>query len=247
MEVLPAIDLMGGRAVRLVEGREGTERDVSGDPVALAREWEERGATALHVVDLDAALEKGDNLPVIRTLVKRVRVPVQVGGGVRDDARMRALLRAGAARVVVGTRGVRDPDWLQRAASLQPGRIVLAVDARGRAVVIRGWKEAAGMDVCDLARRVGNVPLAALLYTNVEVEGHARGIRLRPVNAILRAAAHPVIYSGGVARAADVARLRARGVAGVVLGTGLYFGRLKFADAVAAAAAETEDRGWHRD
>jgi phosphoribosylformimino-5-aminoimidazole carboxamide ribotide isomerase len=243
MEVLPAIDLMGGRAVRLVEGREGTERDVSADPVALAREWEARGAAALHVVDLDAALERGDNLPIIRTLVKRVRVPVQVGGGVRDETRLQAMFRAGAARVVVGTRGVRDRDWLRRAAASRPGRIVLAVDARGRAVVVRGWKEAAGLDVCDLARQVANVPLAALLYTNVEVEGHAQGIRLRPVNALLRAAAQPVIYSGGVARAADIARLRARGVAGVVLGTGLYFGRLSFADALAAAGGPDDSDG----
>ncbi len=235
MDVYPAIDLLGGRVVRLVEGRKGTERDVTGDPLSLAREWERRGATALHVVDLDAALEQGDNLATVRAIVRAAGVPVQVGGGVRNARRLTALLRAGAERVVIGTRGVKDPAWLARCARRRPGRIVLAVDARGRSVVVRGWTEAAGIDVCDLARTVSPLPLAGLLYTNVEVEGHDRGIRLRPLAALLRAAAHPVIYSGGVSRTADVSALRARGVAGVVIGTGLYFGRLRFEDVVRAA------------
>ncbi len=241
MDVYPAIDLMGGRVVRLVEGREGTERDVSGDPLALAREWEARGATALHVIDLDAALEKGDNLLVIRSLLAQARVPVQVGGGVRDEQRIDALLEAGAARVVVGTRGVRDPRWLCEVARARPKTIVLAVDARDREVLVRGWKERAGIDLVQLALQVAGFPLAALLYTNVAVEGHARGIRLRPVNSLLHVADHPVIYSGGIARPSDVAKLRARGVAGVVLGTGLYFGRLDF-DAVLCAARSRRRR-----
>lgn len=235
MDIYPAIDLRNGRVVRLVEGKAGTERDVSGDPLAIARDWEDRGASALHVIDLDAALEQGHNRAVIRRIIRQSRIPVQVGGGVRDQARLRALLKAGAARVVVGTRGVKDPAWLRDMATRAPQRIVLAVDARGRDLVIRGWTESAGLDLCDLARRVADLPLAALLYTNVEVEGHDRGVRLRPVRDLLRVAAHPVIYSGGVSRVSDLVKLRERGIAGVVLGTGLYFGRLRFDQVLAAA------------
>ncbi|MCE9581737.1 MAG: 1-(5-phosphoribosyl)-5-((5-phosphoribosylamino)methylideneamino)imidazole-4-carboxamide isomerase, partial [Planctomycetes bacterium] len=148
--VIPAVDIRGGKAVRMVGGEASTEKIVGEDPVALAKEWEKRGAKMIHVVDLDAAFGTGTNREVVKKIAKAVTVPVQVGGGIRTDEAIWEAIRLGAARVVCGTRAVSDPEWLAAAAMRRPGRLVLAADARGLDLVVKGWTAPAGIGVIEI-------------------------------------------------------------------------------------------------
>ncbi len=235
MIVFPAIDLLGGKVVRMRGGRLGTEWTVSEDPVGLAREWERRGARALHVVDLDAALGRGQNRFLSGEIVRAVRVPVQIGGGLRETADIEGAMAIGAARVIVGTRGIEDPKWLQTQASKRPGKILLAVDAQGTRIVVKGWTEETLLDVLTFAAQVESFGLAGLLYTNVAVEGQAAGVDWKPIERVLKGTKLPVIISGGVTRLEEIAKLRELGAYGVVLGTALYKGEIDFEAACKAA------------
>ena len=219
-----AIDLKGGRVVQLVGGRPEDERVSLPDPVAVARQWTELGFRALHVVDLDAALGTGSNREAIREILAAVDAPVQVGGGVRDDDAARTLLEAGAARVVVGTRGVEDPDWLAALAERWPGRIVLAADIRDGRVVTRGWTETTALEATELLARIDPLPLAGVLVTDVSREGRMLGADADRFATLAAATRHPLIASGGIKNIDDLRALAARGVAGCVLGMALYTG-----------------------
>ncbi|MEK7866875.1 MAG: 1-(5-phosphoribosyl)-5-[(5-phosphoribosylamino)methylideneamino] imidazole-4-carboxamide isomerase [Planctomycetota bacterium] len=235
MIVYPAIDLLGGRVVRMRGGRLGTEWTVSEDPVGLAREWERRGAKALHVVDLDAALGRGQNQAIEYEIVRSAKVPVQLGGGLRETADIDLAMSMGAARVIVGTRGIEDPGWLRTQATRRPGKVLLAVDAQGTRIVVKGWTEETKLDVRHFATKVASYDLAGLLYTNVAVEGQAAGVDWVPIEAVLKGTRLPVIISGGVTRIDEIARLRDLGAHGVVLGTALYKGEIDFEAACRAA------------
>lgn len=222
-----AIDLRGGRVVQLVGGQPDDERISLPDPAAVARDWVECGFAALHVVDLDAALGTGDNAGAIHdVLAASGAVPVQVGGGVRSSARAAALLEAGAARVVVGTRAIEDPDWLAELATRWPGRVIVAADVRGTDVVLRGWTAGAGLSVEDLLADIERLPLAGVLVTDVQREGRMTGADVDRFAAIAAATAHPLLASGGITTNADLARLASSGAAGAVLGMALYTGAL---------------------
>ncbi|MBI3272126.1 MAG: 1-(5-phosphoribosyl)-5-[(5-phosphoribosylamino)methylideneamino]imidazole-4-carboxamide isomerase [Planctomycetes bacterium] len=238
MIIFPAIDILQGRCVRMVGGVVGTERLISNDPVAVARDWEVRGAQGLHVVDLDAAFERGDNRGIVKEILQHAKIPVQVGGGIRTAEQIRELLLLGASRVIVGTKGVLDQEWLRLRCKDFPERLILALDARGEDVVVRGWRQRAKHGLQELARQVDDMGLSGILYTNVSVEGKAQGISWEPVERLVRATTLPVIYSGGVIAVEEVRRLREIGVTGVVLGTALYFGGIDFEDALAAAAGQ---------
>lgn len=226
-----AIDLRGGRVVQLVGGRPEAERISLPDPDAVARQWIECGFAGLHVVDLDAALGSGTNDDEVRAVLQAASaaggtVPVQVGGGVRTTERVRALLDAGAARVVVGTRAVEEPAWLEELAVLAPGRIVLAADVREGQVVVRGWTADAGISADTLMRRVAALPLAAVLVTDVSREGSMKGVDVAAFRDLADTCAQPLIASGGVADVLDLGRLERAGAAGAVLGMALYTGAL---------------------
>lgn len=235
MIIYPAIDLLGGRVVRMRGGRIGTEWTVSDDPVGLAREWERRGAKALHVVDLDAALGRGQNRLLAGEIVRSVKIPVQIGGGLREDQDVEGTIATGAARVIVGTRGVEDPKWLQSQAAKHPGKILLAVDARGTRIVIKGWTEETRLDVPTFVSQVESFGLAGLLYTNVTVEGQSAGVDWAPIEQVLRGTRLPVLISGGVTRLEEIRRLREIGAYGVVLGTALYKRTIDFEAACVVA------------
>lgn len=230
--VIPAIDLSGGKAVRLVGGKASTEKVVGEDPVALAKDWERRGAKLLHVVDLDAAFGRGENRALVKKIAKGAGIPVQFGGGVRTDEAIGDALRLGVSRIVCGTRAVTDPEWIRAAAMRRPGRLVLAADARGLNLVVKGWTAPAGAGVLDLLAQLRESPLAGILYTNVDVEGRTAGVDWDPVKKVVAAAAHPVLLSGGVTTTADVRRARDAGAAGAVIGSALYFGKLSFEEAL---------------
>jgi phosphoribosylformimino-5-aminoimidazole carboxamide ribotide isomerase len=238
--VYPAIDLRGGRVVQWVGGRPESEQVSLPDPAAIARRFEQAGFAALHVVDLDAALGSGDNRAAIGAILEATDLPVQVGGGVRTTRDAEELLAAGAARVLVGTRAVRDRAWLTELAGVQPGRVVVAADCRDGEVLTHGWTTAAGLHVRDFVAGLDELPLAAVLVTDVGREGRLCGPDLPFLAGLASAAAHPLLAAGGIRSVEDLAALAAAGVGGAVLGMALYRGDLDAAR-VAAAFAPQQD------
>src|SRR5690606_1495445 len=224
MIALPAVDLKDGAVVQLVGGRPTDERVRLPDPVAVARQWVDAGFRALHVVDLDAALGTGSNRAAVEAIIAAVDVPVQVGGGVRDDQIADALLAAGVARIIAGTRAVEDAAWIEALAGRHPGRVIVAADVRGDVVVTRGWTAGAGITVEALLRRLEPLPLAGLLVTDVGREWRMAGVGVARFEARAAAARHPVIAAGGIAGMDDVRALASRGVGGAVLGMALDTG-----------------------
>ncbi|HEX6133263.1 MAG TPA: 1-(5-phosphoribosyl)-5-[(5-phosphoribosylamino)methylideneamino] imidazole-4-carboxamide isomerase [Longimicrobiales bacterium] len=233
MIVYAALDLRGGRVVQLVGGRADDERVSLPDPTAVARSWIERGFAALHVIDLDAALGLGDNATAIDDIIANAgHIPVQVGGGVRTTERVAALIDAGAATVVVGTRAVEEPAWLASIARTWPERIVVAADVRNDEIVVRGWTAGAGIAPAALLSRLSDVPLGGVLVTDVSREGTMVGADLDRFRRLVGASPHPLLASGGIGGAGDLAALARAGVAGAVVGMALYTGAL---DAAAVA------------
>ena len=239
MTVYPAIDLRGGRCVRLLQGAFERETVYGDDPVAVARGFEAAGARWLHVVDLDGARA---GHPVQHELVARicaaVHIPVQLGGGLRDRAAIEAAFATGASRVVVGTTAAHDPDRCGELCAAHPGRVVVGLDVRGGQVRVAGWTEAATPDPLALARRVAMLGAAAIVYTDIARDGTERGPDLERTSAIARAAGVPVIASGGIGSLDDVRAVAARaadGVAGMIIGRALYTGAIRLEDALAAA------------
>lgn len=238
---IPAVDLKGGRCVQLVGGRPEDERVSLPDPVGVARRWRDAGFRVLHVVDLDAALGTGDHLSLVERIAREVPGELQVGGGIRDRDRARALVGAGVDRIIVGTRAVEDPEWLAGLADALPGRVAVAADIRDGLVLSRGWTEASELEVESFLRGLGALPLAGVLCTDVGREGRVEGIDRRQVRAVLDASPHPVWISGGVTTLDELDFLAHRGAAGAVLGMALYSGVLD-PDPVAARWGGADDR-----
>ena len=227
MIVIPAVDLREGACVQLVGGEYEAERVRLEDPVAVARDWARLGFRRLHVVDLDAATGRGSNAALVEEIVRDGGMElVQVGGGVRDEDAVERVLSAGAAAVVVGTRGVEDPDWLAELADRYPGEIILAADVRERRVVTRGWTRTLPRDVVDLVEELGGLPLAAIMVTAVHKEGQMQGTDLPLMEDVAEAATVPVFASGGVSSLHDLRALADRGVAGAIVGMALYTGAI---------------------
>lgn len=226
MIAIPAIDLRGGHVVQLVGGDYADERVRLDDPLAVAREWVRAGFCRLHIVDLDAATGRGDNDDVVRDLLRESPVPVQVGGGVRDEARIVQLLDEGASWVVVGTRAVEDEGWRETMAARYPGQLIIAADVRGERVVTKGWAETSTLDVTDFVASLSALPLAGVLVTAVHKEGQMQGTDLWLMERVAEASAWPVLASGGVSSVDDLRALEHRGLAGAVLGMALYTGAL---------------------
>ncbi len=226
MIVIPAVDLRGGHCVQLVGGDYADERVRLDDPAGVAREWARIGFSRLHVVDLDAATGRGSNGPHIREILRDASVPVQVGGGVREESQIDRLLDDGASWVVVGTRAIEDEDWRVEMAMRFPQRLVIAADVRERKVVTRGWAETSRLDVIDFVESMAGLPLAGVLVTAVHKEGRMAGTDLPLMEDVADASEWPVFASGGVSTADDLRALEHRGLAGAVLGMALYTGAL---------------------
>ncbi len=236
----PAIDLHQGHVVRLAEGDLASATDYGDDPAAQARAFAAAGASALHVVDLDGAFAGGSvNGVAVEQIVAAFPGRVQLGGGIRSRAALDKWLERGVARIVLGTAALADPQLVVEAARDHPGRIVVAVDARGGMVTTRGWAETSTMPVAELARRFEGAGVAALLFTDVGRDGMLKGVNLEATLALARAVGIPVLASGGVAGPEDIDALRlhaADGIEGVIVGRAIYDGRLDLADALRRAA-----------
>lgn len=226
MIAVPAVDLRGGKCVQLVGGDYADERVRLDDPAAVAYDWVRTGFRRLHVVDLDAATGRGHNHEVIREILRDVAVPVQVGGGVRDESRIERLLDEGATWVVIGTRAIEDEDWRRDMAHQFPGQLIIAADVRERLVVTRGWAETSRLNVIDFVQELASLPLAGVLVTAVHLEGQMAGTDLPLMEDVAEASAWPVFASGGVSSLDDMRALEHRGLAGAVLGMALYTGAL---------------------
>lgn len=236
MEVWPAIDLRGGRCVRLRQGDYGQETVFGDDPAAMARHWVDLGAEYLHLVDLDGAREgKPANLPSVRAIVESVDVPCELGGGIRDEESIGMLLDAGLQRLVIGTLALRDPDWFRRMCRKHPGRLVLGIDARDGRVATDGWLSTSDVAAVDLAGRFAGEPLAALVYTDIATDGMMAGPNLAANAAMQAAVEWPVVASGGVSTEEDIVRLAAVPMAGCIIGRALYEKTLTLPAALAAA------------
>ena len=248
VDLLPAIDLRGGRAVRLLRGDYAAETIYSDDPVEVACAYEAAGARWIHVVDLDAA-RTGEltNLEVVRAIAGMVSCRLEVGGGVRSVGAAECLFDAGVHRVVMGTAAVEDPDLVAEMCSRWPGRVAVGLDARGRQLAVRGWTETTGADLVEAATRFEGVGVAALIVTEIGRDGTMQGPDIDQLEAVLWATTLDVIASGGVgvlSDLADLARLRAasvdggppRTLAGVIVGKALYEGRFTVEEALSCLA-----------
>jgi phosphoribosylformimino-5-aminoimidazole carboxamide ribotide isomerase len=235
--VYPAIDLRGGRCVRLKQGDFERAKEYDADPVERAREWVRQGAQAIHVVDLDGAEEgRPVQLELLRSIARAVGVPLQVGGGVRSIEDLRAVLGAGAQRVVMGTAAVEDRDLRLRAVEAAGDSVVVAVDAREGVVATHGWRRSSGISVVDLSKELVADGVASVLYTDVARDGMNEGAALEGTATV--AEIIPTVASGGVRGTEDVAALsRTPGVVGVVVGTALYEGKVTLRELMASVQA----------
>jgi phosphoribosylformimino-5-aminoimidazole carboxamide ribotide isomerase len=224
--VLPAVDLREGACVQLVGGSFQQERIRLEDPLEVAASWARFGFTWLHVVDLDAATGRGSNRAVVGNLLAESTVPVQVGGGIRSEEQVHELLEAGASRLVVGTRALKEDDWIAELAARHPGEIVVACDVRERRVTTRGWVRTLPLDIIDAVETLNAYPLGGILVTAVHREGRLQGADLPLMEDVAEASHFPVLAAGGVSSMQDLRALEHRGIAGVVIGMALYTGAL---------------------
>jgi phosphoribosylformimino-5-aminoimidazole carboxamide ribotide isomerase len=234
----PAIDIRGGKAVRLLQGDYARETTYDADPVDAAKRWAEEGAEFLHVVDLDGA-KAGEpkNLESVRRIAAAVECPIQVGGGLRDEASVAAVLEAGAERVVIGTAALRDPDFLKRVLGVHGERVVVSVDARDGKVALAGWIEISDVDVATAVAELGERGVSRFLCTAIEVDGTMEGPAIEELGRIAAATEAQVIASGGVGDLADLnalAEMDAANLEGAIVGRALYERRFTVAEGIAA-------------
>lgn len=242
MELFPAIDLRGGRCVRLLRGDYAAETVYDDDPVAVALRYEAAGARWIHVVDLDAARDgAATNIGAVAAVCRAVSCRVQSGGGVRSAEAAEALISAGVARVVMGTAAVEDPEMVTVIANRHPGAVAVGLDARGREVAVRGWTESSGADLLDMARRFERSGAAALVVTEIGRDGTLEGPDVDQLRSVLEATELPVIASGGVGGLDDLrllaqTRVGGRAPAGVIVGRALYERRFTVEEAIRACS-----------
>jgi phosphoribosylformimino-5-aminoimidazole carboxamide ribotide isomerase len=235
--VVPTVPILGGACALQVQGEPGRERIRFGDPLSVVRTWEQLGFRRLHLVDLDAIGGHGSNDQVVQDVLATTQLDVQVGGGVRTDERIEWLLEQGAHCVVIGTRALEDPWWLEEVAARTPHELLVAADVRDRRVVTRGWQHSLPADIFDTVQELSALPLAGLIVTAVHRQGTMRGADLPLMEDVVEASAFPVYAAGGIASLQELRALADRGLAGAIVGMGLYTGAID----ARAAAAEFEE------
>jgi len=232
MMIIPAVDLMGGKCVQLVEGKPWSAKVTIDDPVGMAVRWVEQGAKRLHIVDLDAALGSGSNEQVIKNILAKVKVPVQVGGGIRDDAKADRLLSAGAAQIVVGTRAVTDVDWLKSLVFTYSERVIVAVDARGSKISVKGWTNDTSINLIQYVKSIEDLKIFGLLYTNISVEGKLKGIDIKPIEKLVQSTKKKLFVAGGITTIDDIVSVSSAGAFAAILGMAIYKGKINLKEAL---------------
>lgn len=238
MDVIPAIDLLDGRCVRLYQGDYGRSQVFNDNPLEVARQWIEQGATRLHLVDLDGAKQgKPVNLSTIAAIVQAVPIPVQVGGGLRNSQSVADLLSLGVERAILGTIAVEQPSIVEHLCQEYPGQIIVGIDARNGQVATKGWLETSGVNATDLARQMEIIGVAGIIFTDIQRDGTLSGPNLESLRELAHSVNIPIIASGGVCSLTDVLSLLSLeplGVTGVIVGRALYTGDLSLSEAVKA-------------
>lgn len=233
-ELIPAIDLKGGKCVRLQEGIASRSTEYSDDPVAMALHWEELGAKRLHLVDLDGAFSgEAAHLKMAQSIFRALKIPVQFGGGLRTFEQIETILDLGADRAILGTIAVEDPVTVEKAVRQHPSRIVVGIDARKRKVALRGWVDQTTVPAAELAQRMKKLGVERVIYTDVARDGMLSGVNYKETENLCRETGLRVIASGGVSNVEDVRALwerRACGIEGVILGKALYDSKIDFGD-----------------
>ncbi len=236
-QIIPAIDLIGGRCVRLTEGRYDTEKVYSGDPVAVARQFEAQGAKRLHVVDLEAAKTgKGANWGTVSKIAKAISIPVELGGGIRTLDALRAAFETGIRWAILGTVAIKNPALVEQAAAQWKDRILVGIDARDGLVATDGWTETSTLEAETLAFRFDNLGIGGIIYTDIARDGRLTGPNLRALADLTSRVTLPVIASGGVSKVVDLValqQLRRPNLVGAIVGKAIYEGRLRLDDAIA--------------
>jgi 1-(5-phosphoribosyl)-5-[(5-phosphoribosylamino)methylideneamino] imidazole-4-carboxamide isomerase/N-(5'phosphoribosyl)anthranilate isomerase len=238
LTLLPAVDVADGQAVRLVQGAAGTETGY-GDPLEAALAWQHDGAEWVHLVDLDAAFGRGSNASLLADVVGRLDVKVELSGGIRDDASLRAALATGAARVNIGTAALEDPEWCDRVCGEYGERVAIGLDVRGRTLSARGWTRDGG-DLFEVLERLDKAGAARYVVTDITKDGTMRGPNLDLLREVCDRTPAPVIASGGVSTLDDLralATLESAGVEGVIAGKALYAGAFTVREALAVLSS----------
>jgi phosphoribosylformimino-5-aminoimidazole carboxamide ribotide isomerase len=241
MLLIPAIDVKGGRCVRLRQGRMDDVTEFSDDPVAMATRWIEAGAKRLHVVDLDGAVVgRPVNAGVVQAIARKFpAIPIQIGGGIRDEDSVQAYLEAGVQYVIIGTKAISAPHFVNDLCLEFPGHIIVGLDAKDGKLAIKGWSKLSNHDVIDIAQRFEQDGVTAIVYTDISRDGMLTGVNIAATVGLARAVNIPIIASGGVTHLDDVKSLcevAEEGIAGVIIGRALYEGSIDLADAQALVA-----------
>jgi phosphoribosylformimino-5-aminoimidazole carboxamide ribotide isomerase len=237
MIVIPAIDLKDGRCVRLRQGDMAAETVYSEDVPSVARKWQQAGASVIHVVDLNGAVDgEPRNLPQIEAIMKTVSVKVQVGGGIRNMDSVRRYLHAGVSRVVLGTAALTDRTFLEQACNEFPRRILLGLDARDGKVAVKGWTAVSETKAIDLLKELSGYEIGAVIYTDISRDGMLSGPNIPALKEVVAFSSFPVIASGGITRVEDLRAVQSIGprIEGAIVGKALYDGKLDLAAAVRA-------------
>jgi phosphoribosylformimino-5-aminoimidazole carboxamide ribotide isomerase len=240
MILFPAIDLKDGQCVRLQRGAMASATVFNADPAAQAKEFADAGFEWLHCVDLNGAFDgRSTNADAIKSIRAAIKLPIQLGGGIRDMAGIESWLAAGISRVILGTAALKNPALVKEAARTHPGKIAVGIDARDGKVAVEGWAETSQLDAADLARRFEDAGVAAIIFTDIARDGMLQGVNAEATAALARTVRIPVIASGGVAGIEDIAALNATGepnILGVIIGRALYDGRIDPKAALGLAA-----------
>ena len=236
MIIIPAIDIKKGKCVRLLQGRMDKETVFSDDPAAIAQRWEKEGAEIIHIVDLDGAVQKHpENLDSIKKILETIKIPVQAGGGIRDERTIKMYLDLGVAKVIIGTEAIKNPKMVKEACKAFPGRIIVGIDARNGLVAIEGWTRTTGVKAVELAKEFENSGVAAINFTDIHRDGMQTGPNIEETRLLAEAVSIPVVASGGVSTIEDIKNLlplQEAGVTGVITGRSLYTGSLSLEKAV---------------
>jgi phosphoribosylformimino-5-aminoimidazole carboxamide ribotide isomerase len=233
MQLLPAIDIRGGKCVRLKQGDYRQETVYADSPVEMAKHWVQHGAEFLHLVDLDGAKDKEPvNRQIVCNIAETLDIPVEIGGGIRSEETIRDYLRAGVRRVVIGTLALKEPVWFRKMSELFPGKLVLGIDAKNGQVAAEGWLETSQTSAVELAQKYIDLPLAALVYTDIAKDGMLEGPNFDEMVAMQRAVPFPVVASGGVSSLDDLRRLRQLSLPSCIIGKALYEGKFTLEEAL---------------
>ena len=236
MLILPAIDIRNGKCVRLQQGDYNQETIYADSPVEMAKHWEEQGAEFLHIVDLDGAKDKmPTNFSIIYKIAENVNIPIEVGGGIRNRETIQLYLEAGVDRLVIGTQAQKEPEWFREMCRKFPQKLVLGIDGRNGLVATEGWLETSQTLATDLAKKYVDLPLSALIYTDIAKDGMLEGPNVEEMEAMRRAVPFPLVVSGGIASLDDIRRLALRGFHACIIGKALYENKFRLGEALAVS------------